>query len=168
MSSRPYEESSHGLPFGIVNQLIRIMCFISSETWTTQKKSNPLRFMYFKCANFKSMTHHQFEYRIKVEIVFLNCERLQEEDLLMNTFMHESHKVVCVLGSFFCWILPCTFVKQAASCKSALPYHYHAHVTNASWLFDQGQTLTPFKDHFRSTLTELTIELHLKSKLLPS
>ena len=118
------------------------------------------------CKLKKHMTNHQCKLGSRCEFFFLNCERWQEEDLLVNAFMHESHKVVCVFGSFFCWILPCTFVKQAASCKSALPYYYPTHVINANRLFDQGQTVTLFRDHFRSTLVELTIGLQLKSKIL--
>ena len=58
-------------------------------------------------------------------------------------------------------------IKQAASRKrKSNPNYGHVYVAYYGWLSDQGQILAHFSDHFRSTLTKLTIGLHLKSVLL--
>jgi hypothetical protein len=47
---------------------------------------------------------------------------------------------------------PWQMIKQVASPKIALPYNYHAHMASSGWWPDQGQTLTHFEDHLKSTV----------------
>ena len=48
---------------------------------------------------------------------------------------------------------PTPYIKQVASCKSVMPsYYYPAHMASSGCWSNQGQTLTHFRDHLKSTV----------------
>ena len=57
------------------------------------------------------------------------------------------------LRNLRCNLPPCMKIKkQVASHKSALPYHYLAHMASSRWWSDQDQTVAHSKDQLKSII----------------